>query len=365
MVNLYRGDIINIESLDRVEYPKPISNEYLLTEGDILLNRTSLKREGVGKAAMIKHLPEKCYFDCSIIRVRPDKSKVIPEYLLYALNSPCVRPQITRVAKTATITTISQPGVQSLRIPLPPLHLQQKIVEILDRADRTRRLNAEVEGHIDEFLKSVFLEMFGDPMTNPKGWEIKKIGDVVALSQYGTSMKSNTEGRGYPLIGMGNVTYDGRLNLSSYTFIDLPEREYQKLKLKKGDILFNRTNSTELIGKTTYWNKNMDAVLASYLVKLKLKPFVNPVFFSFLMNTLYFKKLFMVRCKKGVNQSNINPTRLKQFEIYVPPPHLQLKFATIVGKMEEARSEFGKSTNETEELFNALMQKAFNGELVA
>ena len=125
MVNLYRGDTVNVNSLDRVEYPHLPSNDYFLDEGDLLVNRTSLKREGVGKTVLVSDLPEPAYFDCSIIRIRPNKSKVYPRYLLYALNSPAVRPQIMKGAKTATITTISQPDISRLRIPLPPLPEQR------------------------------------------------------------------------------------------------------------------------------------------------------------------------------------------------------------------------------------------------
>lgn len=120
-----------------------------------------------------------------------------------------------------------------------------------------------------------------------------------------------------------------------------------------------------MVGKTAYWDIAIDAVLASYLVKLKMKNSVNPVFFVYLLNTNYFKKMFSTRCKKAVNQSNISPTLLKKFEMYLPPMEMQNKFVKISEQVKLYERYQKESSYQINNLFNVLVQKAFKGELSA
>jgi type I restriction enzyme S subunit len=258
---------------------------------------------------------------------------------------------------------ISQETIRNLEIPLPPLPEQKHIAAILAKADRLRRLRRTARDLSDTYLQSVFLEMFGDPVSNPMGWERATIGEVVASSQYGTSKKSNSEQRGYPVLGMGNITYSGGIDLTSLSYVELSEEKFETLRLLPGDIIFNRTNSTELVGKTAHWNLELDAVLASYLVKLKLKKKVVADYFAALLNTRYYKRLFQERCKKAVGQSNISPTLLKEFPMLVPPLPLQQEFAHIVRKLERLRAQQREAQRQAEHLFQTLLHRAFRGEL--
>jgi type I restriction enzyme, S subunit len=206
--------------------------------------------------------------------------------------------------------------------------------------------------------------MFGDPVTNPKGWETGKLNDAIAYSEYGTSVKSNDEKRGCFVIGMSNITYDGRIDLSVVKHVELSSDEYEKLKLRRDDVIFNRTNSTELVGKTAFWDSGVVAVVASYSIKLRVTQYFDPIWFSRLLNTDYYKKLFMLRCKKAIGQSNISPTLLKEFAMYKPSLEEQQRFSALLEKVELLRAKQRESENELDNLFNSLMQRAFRGELV-
>ena len=201
--------------------------------------------------------------------------------------------------------------------------------------------------------------MFGDPQTNPKGWDRTTIDDVLEWSQYGTSQKSNDQKLGYPILGMPNLTNDGQIRLSPLAFVDLEPNEFQQLKLERGDIIFNRTNSTELVGKTARWNEPVDAVVASYLVRLRLKSSCNPEYFAALLNTRHFKLLFQRRCKQAVGQSNISPTLLREFPICLPPMALQKKFAGLVAARDISRSTHVEALRQAEHLFQTLLHDAF------
>jgi len=263
----------------------------------------------------------------------------------------------------STMQHITKDRFDILKIPLSNPEEQKRIAAILDKADRLRRQRRFAQTLSDSFLQSVFIKMFGDPVANPMNWSSCQIGDAVSYSEYGTSEKSNQLQRGYPVLGMSNLTNSGELDLSSLSYVELAAKEFRKLKLESGDIIFNRTNSTELVGKTASWNSQIDAVLASYLVKLKLKRDTQPDYFVRLLNMPFYKRLFQERCKKAVGQSNISPTLLKEFPMIVPPLPLQEKFAAIVQKFERIRRQQREATRQAEHLFQTLLHRAFSGQL--
>jgi len=278
-------------------------------------------------------------------------------YLLYFLRF--YEPELAKAGTGSTFAAISREDLETVKIPLPPLTDQRRIANILSRADRLRRLRRGGDALTGSLLQSVFLEMFGDPVRNSKGWERAIIDDVLSLSQYGTSNKSNSDKRGYPVLGMTNITYDGKLELEPLSYVEISAKELRELRLEKGDIIFNRTNSTELVGKTTFWNHDFDAVIASYLVKLKLKKNVLPEYFVTFLNMPYYKHLFQERCKKAIGQSNISPTLLREFPMLIPPLPEQERFAAIVRRVESLRRKQAESARQAEELFQSLLAQSF------
>lgn len=326
--------------------------KYLVENGDVLISWSASLGVYIwngGNAILNQHIFKANLYKC-----------VDKRYFYYA--AIYILDEMKNKVHGSTMQHITREPFESTMFPLPPLPEQQRIAAILQKADRLRRLRRYVRQLSDGYLQSVFLEMFGDPATNPKGWDCGSIDDVVAFSQYGTSNKSNSEKRGYPILGMINITYEGRVELDKLSCVELPFQEFKELRLERGDIIFNRTNSTELVGKTSYWNSDIDAVLASYLVKLKLKNNVMPEFFIMLLNSAYYKKLFQERCKKAVGQSNISPTLLKEFPVVIPPLELQSRLATAKTQNDLLWIRQRESERQAEHLFQSLLQRAFGGE---
>jgi len=161
----------------------------------------------IGKVAIVPdNFPESnCNQAVAILRF--DYEKLVPNYLLYWLSTSDAIGQITGKKVTATISNLSLGQIKELEIPLPPLTEQKRIAAILDKADSLRRKNQQAIQLADQFLRAVFLDMFGDPMTNPKEFPQGIIRDLTESANYGTSAKaSETEGE-FPILRMGNITY--------------------------------------------------------------------------------------------------------------------------------------------------------------
>lgn len=215
---------------------------------------------------------------------------------------------------------------------------------------------------IDELVKSKFIEMFGSPATNPKGWKISKIGDITKDVRYGTS-KSSVEGGKYPYLRMNNITYTGNLDLKDLKYIDIEYNELEKCIARNGDVLFNRTNSAELIGKTCVFNLEEPMIIAGYIIRVRLVDEVLPIYLSMFLNSDYGKKLLKGMARGAVNQANINAQELKGINIQVPPIELQNEFDSFVKQIDKLKFEMESSLKELENNFNSLMQRAFKGEL--
>lgn len=123
----------------------------------------------------------------------------------------------------------------------------------------------QFEHRTADLIPALFQEMFGDPATNPKGWVVRTAGELMNSCDYETSHKANDDGRGISVLRMGNVTTDGQLDLEDLKNVELEENELSKQFLQADDVIFNRTNSRELVGKTGMWDGRFDAVAASYL----------------------------------------------------------------------------------------------------
>jgi type I restriction enzyme S subunit len=184
--------------------------------------------------------------------------------------------------------------------------------------------------------------MFGDPIFNPKGWEMGTIGDIVTDVKYGTSRPA-VDGGKYLYLRMNNLTYDGHLDLTDLKRIDIPDTEIEKYIVRKGDVLFNRTNSVELVGKTCVFNENEAMVIAGYIIRVRLKPVMLPLVLSYFMNTDALKSKLRNMAKGAVNQANINAQELQLIEIYLPPLDLQNQFAAFVEQVDKSKFEVQKS----------------------
>ena len=253
--------------------------------------------------------------------------------------------------------------LKETKLPVPTLSEQKRIAAILDAADALRAKRRETLTQLDTLLQSTFLEMFGDPLRNTKGWEMGKVGDLLESANYGTSKKAHPEIGAYPVLRMNNITYEGGWNLSELKYIDLTDKEATKHLVHKGQILFNRTNSKELVGKTAVYRLNKPMAFAGYLVRGVANEHANPEYIGAFMNTPHIKLFLRSKCKNIVGMANINAKEFQAIPIPKPPIDLQNRFATIVQSVEQQKSRLRAHLDELDTLFASLQARAFAGEL--
>lgn len=340
-------------------------NVRYITESDHLCEnkRTKLQKDVVlltivgtiGRSCVLKGNEGCLTLQRSVAALHPS-DQIMPRYLMHCLIGN--RHTLNQEAHGIAQKGIYLKQLSSLSIPLPPKSTQLAIVSKLDKINELIRLKKEQLKDFDNLAQSLFYEMFGDPVENEKGWEVKKLGDVCTDIKYGTSKPASENGR-YTYLRMCNLTTDGFLNLSNTKQIDIPDDEIEKCIVRYGDILFNRTNSIELVGKTCLFDKKEPMVIAGYIIRVRLNDTLLPVVLARMFNLASIKKLLRSMAKGAVNQANINSKELASIRIPLPPLPLQRLFAQRIEQIEREKSEVQKSIQDLETLQASRMQYWF------
>lgn len=289
-----------------------------------------------------------------------------PKYLYYYLNS--IRLKIQNDAYGGAQSHISQGYVKNLKIPLPPLETQKKIAAILDKADELHQNDKKILEKYDQLAQSLFLEMFGDPLINPNGWERCKLGDLTEDIKYGTNSKSFEfpEGNAKTVLRIPNIEF-GKVNYQNLKYSVFESKEFERLCLRRGDLLFVRTNGNPgYIGRCAMYDSDSEAVHASYLIRVRLSDInvIRPDFVAYLVNFRSFRSRVIKEARTTAGNYNINTQGLKSFKLILPPIHLQKRFTSLITKIDSQKQLTQHSIQKSEELFQSLMQRAFKGELV-
>ena len=255
-------------------------------------------------------------------------------YLYFYLKT--IKNNLESIASSTTVKIINKSSFEKIEIILPNLEIQKKISKKLELLENNIDFRKNQLNYLKELNKSLFTRMFGDIKTNDKNWEIKKLGEVVQ-TQYGTSKKATSIVGKFPILRMNNITYSGEMDYKDLKYIELSDSEKEKFLLKKGELLFNRTNSKELVGKTGLFNLDIPMAFAGYLIRIKPSNLIHSKFLLFFMNSEFMKKLLYNKAKNIVGMANINAKELEDFSIILPPIELQNKFAERTEKIEKLK----------------------------
>jgi type I restriction enzyme S subunit len=287
-------------------------------------------------------------------------------YLYYYFKKNWIR-QITKRQVGSATNYIKMDDIVSFEIPLPPLPQQQKIANILDAADALRQNDKALIAKYDELTQALFLDMFGDPVSNPKGWEKKEFKEYILDVKNGITRRPKTEqdNSGDKILKLKHIR-SNFINYDCENRILLEESEKQKFDVKIGDLLFIRVNGNpDYVGRCALHN-NIDEVVYFndhiMRVRYNLNLYVG-VFLSQYLNYSYGQSEIAKQIKTSAGQHTINQGGLEKLNLIIPPIELQNQFAERVTLIEEQKAIAQKSLEKSESLFNSLLQKAFKGEL--
>jgi type I restriction enzyme S subunit len=294
------------------------------------------------------------------------KKGVDVNYLYYTLKQ--FTPQLQNLGNGATFKELSKATMSEFQIPLPPLETQQKIAAILDAADTLRQKDKALVAKYDELTQALFLDMFGDPVKNEKGWEFKVLNElIIQKPDNGFFAKSNFyTNEGVQIVWLSDFIDRIYIKTAKLKRVLTSEKD-KKYILKYGDALFCRSSLTVVgIGKCAIVPKNIDEpiIFECHIIRLRLEiNTILPEFFRFLTNTKYFRNEVMKNAKTST-MTTISQEGISCIKIPIPPFDLQTQFAERLAIIEQQKALAQASLEKSEELFNSLLQKAFKGELV-
>ena len=300
-----------------------------------------------------------------ILPILPAEDKLDRTYLWAFLLTPGFVEWASSNVSGANLPRISPKLLAKYRIPLPPLPEQKRIAAILAKADRLRRLRRTARDLSDTYLQSVFLEMFGGPVSNPMGWESVDFGEVISIISGHGFKRAEYSDSGVRLLQIANVSFQEIIwGTLAYLPSDYIER-YPKLVLRPGDLLMalNRPILGHRVKFAILKEEDCPAILYQRVGKfvIEAENLNRDYLYGFMLTDYYFRQL-EIRLA-GSDQPYINPTELVKMRFLLPPLSLQQQFAHIVYRFERLRARQREAERQAEHLFQTLLHRAFRGEL--
>ena len=321
--------------------------------GDILMS----VRAPVGPTNLAA---ERCCIGRGLAAIRADATKLDADYLRFFLRYK--EPHLAGMGQGSTFAAIGRAEIASLRITVPPLPEQLRIVDILSRAEGIVRLRREAEKKAAELIPALFLELFGDPATNPKGWTEHQLGDIAAV------VSGVTKGRKFgnkktvvvPYLRVANVQ-DGHIDLTEVKTIEVLPKEVEQLSLQRGDIVLTEGGDFDKLGRGAMCEFDIPNCIHQnhvFRVRLTLSTALPEFFVTYLQASK--ARDYFLRCaKRTTNLASINMTQLRKLPVVLPPLEAQHKFVENFNAIHSIQSQQSAATAKAQAAFAALLARCF------
>lgn len=331
----------------------------------------------IGVPYVISDEKEFYFKDGNVIWLK-NKGVFDASYMYYLYKTVFIDNQIHSMSAGTTVDTYTIINAKNTIFPLPPLSEQQRIVERIEelfaKLDEAKERLQEVADSFAVRKAAILHKAFTGELTkqwrrkngvSDESWEEKTIGEICSSLKYGTSKKSSDDGE-VVVLRMGNLQ-NGEIDWSNLAYTS-DEEDIKKYLLKSGDVLFNRTNSPELVGKTSIYRGEMPAIYAGYLIKLDYeKNIVVGDYLNYYLNSSKAKEYYMQVKTDGVSQSNINAKKIGEFEIPLPTITEQHEIVRLIDDLlarERAAQQATEQALASIELMKkSILARAFRGEL--
>lgn len=338
-----------------------------LNTGDILVARMP---DPLGRACIFPGDPQAAVTVVDVCIIRLNAETHDNRWLMHCLNAPQSRCQINSFANGTTRSRISRKNLEKIRIPVPPLSEQRRIADILDRADALRAKRRAAIAQLDTLTQSIFIDMFGDPATNPKGWPVTYLGEIAAKKPNNGIFRKNPEyiqerKSGLPVVWVEELFRGDELNTEDSRRVIPTENEIEKYGLTHGDLLFCRS-SLKLDGiafNNVYLGKNNAALFECHIIRIS--PNLNamsPLYLNCLLRLPQMRAIAKSKSKTAT-MTTIDQTGLCEIPIMTPPINKQQSFAQTFTAIKGVRANQTQSLAELDSLFASLQHRAFRGEL--
>jgi type I restriction enzyme S subunit len=249
-------------------------------------------------------------------------------------------------------------SVARIQVQLPSLDEQRRLGRVLDAADSLRVTRRQSLVLAKRLLEARFVELFGDPQLNERGFRVGVVADMIASADYGSSTKAQASGQ-VPVLRMGNITRDGNIDVRELKYLDLPQQHIDRYTVRRGDVIFNRTNSPDLVGKTAVFHEAEPMAYAGYLIRVRMADDHSPEYLAGYLNSRHGKRVLRGMAKTIIGMANINAQELRAIKIPIPPPQAQAEFDNIVCATRVLEGRFADHLGRLNELGAALQHRAF------
>ena len=352
--------LLDVDDLIAVPAEFVRREELYLRPGDVLISSAN-SWELVGKACAVPYLefPATAGGFIAILRSKGDLE---PRYMAHWLRAPATQHALRRCArKTTNIANLSVPQVEALPVPVPPLAEQRRIADMLDKADAIRRKRKAAIALTDSLLRSTFLDMFGDPVTNPKGWSLRPLGELVRETRLGLGRAASEQGdeRRYPYLRMNSIRSNGTLDLSGLTKVDAAERDVEDGRLVDGDFLFNTRNSRELVGKVAVFHGDGDFLFNNNILRMRFIDDLEPDFLCSYWQTTRAAADLDARKSGTTSVFAIYYKDLATMPIPFPPSPAQRRFADVCRRARALLADLDEAIFQSQALFTRVVDDAF------
>ena len=357
ITNVQKGKIVDndpklypFSELDKLE-------AYKIFEGDILMSLTG----NVGRVGRFPKELLPAYINQRVCRVMPKNEKLDTNFLFHFLNSDVFENEAIKNSAGAAQLNLSTKWLGDFEIPLPNLATQQRIAAILDQADAIIQNNRAIVQKYDALTQSLFLDMFGDPVKNEKGWEMKTLKDF-GTSRLGKMLdgKKIIGNNLKPYLRNSNVQWF-RFELNDLLKMDFDEKDKVEFSLKVGDILMCEGGE---IGRCAIWKDEIeDCYFQKAIHRIRLNDkYVLPEYFVYMFKNIA-DNGGLDEFKSAATISHLTGEKLKKMRMPIPSITLQNLFAERVAVIEAQKQQAQLELAKSEELFQSLLQRAFKGEL--
>ncbi len=363
-------DEIDLSSVDEMAIPDHELQTKLLCRGDLLV----CEGGEIGRAAIWKGEVETMSFQNHLHRLRPIVEEVEPRFYVYFLQSAFTQLGIFEGAgNKTTIPNLSRSRLAGLEVPKPKIEEQLAIVAALSRVREAINTHNQSVALAQDLKRAAMRALFtrglrGEAQKEtevspiPESWELRPIGEFAHQFQYGLSVRGEPSGR-YPILRM-NCQQDGKVLLRDLQFVNVDDETAKTYRVKPGDILFNRTNSYELVGRTAIVEIETSAVFASYLVRVSVdNKRLDPRFLNHFLNWDSAQAELKKLASRGVGQANISAGKLREFGIPVTDLDEQGEIVAILDAIDRKIDLHRRKRAVLDDLFKTLLHKLMTGEI--